>query len=348
MRLGIALGVSMALGLFSGCGEQALSPSCTRDCEDDQECAIAYDCSDEADCGFSQICVDKCENDSDCRAGHLCVRGVCSALCIGCPAGQECSTPLGSCIGSVCTDSSCASGSYCDSLQDSCYLRSGSCAKESCRQVPALLRPTMTIVCEDDKLCHARQRRVTVPADADVPTTIEILEPTPGQLVSDQDPLTFHWRTRPNPVILSVGTEPPANLELLDSSAIWGDARDARVVKTPWSRGVKVTDGHWGGAPGLAPPATVLYLLIQEVKDGKLLGMSKAVPFAVEKAAWLADGAACVEEGKSPGDCPHPTEPRMCVDSACRRLCESDADCDAPTRCGLPLAPLDVRVCGVN
>jgi hypothetical protein len=347
MRRYVAIAAVSFVALVAGCGDQGIERQCTRACPAEQTCQIAPDCNDVVECGYSQVCVASCENDADCPSGHVCDGGNCSVFCESCPRGQTCSTRLGVCVGAACTEETCPSGSFCDVAQDACFPRSGSCEDQACRRVPAGNRGALTIACGDDGWCHAEPRSVPRPDDLDAYVTVGVLAPRAAQVLPEGE-LSFRWRRRKNAVILLVTTEPPTSMAVLSRSAIWGDARDAEVTETTWQHGVEVgKNGAWGGKPKPPPLGIPLYLLVQEVNEGELLGTSETIPFAVGEPAWLEEGDTCRDEGQAPGDCLHPIEPRVCHESACRRLCESDADC-GEMRCGLPDPGSGLRACGVN
>jgi hypothetical protein len=333
-------------------------PGCPESCFREQRC-------DDTGCADVDVaCTSPCQTDDDCAAPNACVddegQRLCSPYCdpARCGADEDCAMGPRS-LSAYCLPVACgpnnpcaAPGTFCETFVHDCYPLNGTCtAVADCPTFDDAVTKENALTCSDGFCALA----VSAPPSLSAPLAgaIDVRGPASGKVFPTEADVQFTWKDAGAPVLVMVYTAAPQSVEDL-GGAIWGAAL-ATGTTVAWSEGHAVAGGVWGAGPGAAPTATTLYLIVEALRDGAIVGLSSTVVFQVGGGGWKQPGDACTAEGTIAGECFNAAIPQACIQGECRVLCASPRDClvypqTADLACDLPLSTRDdarpnVRIC---
>ncbi len=355
----------LALAMLAGCSAASLDPCARCLLDGPQTCVVRVACDadgGDADFGCTREhvgCFDPCAEGRACPVGHACTllygQQVCSEDCDPglCPDGQECS-PGGACHAVPCGSKvRCADATaFCDAYNNICYPANGvccvagACGADQCPMFDRQQARVAELSC--DGTC-----RLSVPPprvlDPTVPT-VDVVVPSVGQVFAEPS-VHFSWVPSDLATIVLLLNRRPSLSDDVLTHSIWGAALPRHHVSgVDWSGGVGIVNGVWQSTVPTLPADTPLFLLVQEVDEGRLRGASAPIPFGFG-APWRAPGDPCGEEGAIPGGCDSDLVPMGCFGGTCSVLCASRADCAAAFNggivdCSLPSTGfVSARIC---
>jgi hypothetical protein len=316
--------------------------------------------------GAALMCTSRCHSSADCYSGHSCVEDEGIALCTPrcdsslCASGSECTEICGACQRVTCgVVVPCPNPSdVCSVEQHDCFPGSGACgATGDCPHLHVFEIPPTSCGSSSRQsvygavACVNMQcswQRAPISIGISGASIIDVIQPSTTTTYNNQNQIVFKWAPTGTPVILFVLNGIPDDLSNATNFVIWGDVvADISVSSVSWNMGQAVTsDGVWQPGVPTAVTSQALYLLVEAVRGGKVVGLSNLIPFAV--GAWPEVGDACSSTGSLPDKCDNPgRSPQMCSNGVCRRLCASDGDCPTGSTCGSASAygGGSVRIC---
>lgn len=344
--LGLLLGP--LFGLLA-CGDTTPPPSCGA-CPDLKVC-INGRCESLA----------SCTGDSQCVPGHPCLtyeqvraqaaalgdrwtsttgtpdlgeRGLyCSPNCDStrCPPRQECvgaqNGVRGECRSVACgTVVRCDGDSVCDAFVNRCYPWNGECREAaSCPQYDGLISARYQLECRE-QFCHIGLPPQELPDLRGLPE-LPVLAPSDRAVLASDAELELRWPVQEPSVIALVLTAIPTRSSEIGRFAIWGAALPGSSPGAlSWGEGQAIRGGTWQPRSEPAPREIPLYLVLQAVRSGQLLAVSRPIQFLVGQGrSFQHPGDACSPEKSQ--FCDGLTEPLVCLGGSCRVLCASHRDC---------------------
>ncbi len=228
----------------------------------------------------------------------------------------------------------------CDESQYRCFTATGECgAERSCPRVSAEIDERFDRYCDDvEGVCRLATRPPTAPVEADGAIDVEC--PRIGGDLAGSDrctdardicpPMELRWRSQRSPTVAFVMDRDARSPAEIADHAIWTVSVPAGGPgRATWSMGRSRTPaGAWG--PPVDPPRGVpLYFVVGAVSEGRLLAISRSIPFDFGGATWACPGDRCADEATIAGTCDSPAHAMICQHAACRVLCLSQRDCDA-------------------
>jgi len=295
-----------------------------------------------------------CVGGQDCVPGHICINGDggpdrCALQCdddecLRLDPSWQCSSAQGACKSVECGRKiACSTAEFCDLSLFRCYPTSGACSTVSDCPVFGLV-DGVELSCTSGS-CVLNRPSPSFVSGLDTRGVVEVLSPTPGQEFANEGEVAFQWTAVNAPVLVVVADAEPTTLDKLRAHAVWGFAGksdEAGVIH--WANGVHVTAAGWNGVPAEPPQEVPLFVVVQAVQRGVLLGASRAVPFSIGKA-WKTEGDSCEDQGVVNGSCANPARVLVCNSGQCRVACASNLDCSSESGCAITPSLTSFAVC---
>ena len=309
--------------------------------------------------GDIRACVATCDigsgSDGLCSPGHACIPyndiSVCNPSCDDSLCDDRTACRAGECVPVACASTvPCLSGAdVCDLFAHMCYPFDGTCsADDDCPQFDGQILYSSDIDCESG-YCTLHHHPPDFPPleKLDVPE-VTINGPLSGSSFSADTDVSIDWQSPVGGaalVSLLVGT--PVKSDDLRTMAVWGaSVSDGRIATLRLSDGVAVQGGVWTQMRANLPTVP-LTMVVQIVRDGVLVGVSRMIRFRVG-SDWGSVGDPCSDPGVIEGQCSNPSLTLGCdpISNRCASVCESYRDCLQSTPiedCGPPRG--DARYC---
>ncbi len=245
-----------------------------------------------------------------------------------CPAGEDC-------IGGKCIQVECSAqvtcteaGELCDTFARKCYPSNGECKEaDACPRFGLGEQHAAAVSC-DKGFCRVAPAPPTwIPGLRWPNNELQLLAPAHGAVLTKDADLAVEWVATDASVFAYLLSERPTSSNAIADLAIWaGSVGKGGTPKLRFEDGVAVDTGRWRTRTAPLPTNTPLYLLLQAVSKGAVVGASKPVQLRVGDP-WPANGDACAISPTTAAPCASPLEQLGCHKARCRRLCLSHADC---------------------